>query len=74
VINKAFPRGPDNAEAAALLREYPEQWTYLEAPLGNRKAFSNAFGGGYAVTEYQPKDAKAIVELKTLYRHTFDTK
>jgi chromosome partitioning protein len=56
-----------------MLREYPEQWSYLETPLGIRKAFSNAFGGGYAVTEYQPKDAKAIAEMIALYRHLFDT-
>jgi chromosome partitioning protein len=72
VINKAFPRGSDNREAADMLREYPEHWGYLDTPLGTRKAFSNAFGGGYAVTEYQPKDAKAIAEMAALYRHLFD--
>jgi chromosome partitioning protein len=74
VINKAFPRGPDNAETAAMLREYPEHWMFLDAAVGNRKAFSNAFGEGYAVTEYQPKDAKAIAEIQALYRCIFDTK
>jgi chromosome partitioning protein len=73
LINKAFPRGPDNAEAAALLQEYPEHWTYVDTPIGNRKAFSNAFGGGYAVTEYQAKDTKAIAEMRALYRYIFDT-
>jgi chromosome partitioning protein len=73
VINKAFPRGSDNREAAGMLREYPEHWAYLDTPIGTRKAFSNAFGGGYAVTEYQPKDAKAIAEMMALYRHIFDT-
>jgi chromosome partitioning protein len=74
VLNKAFPRGSDNIEAAAILREYPEHWSYVDAPIGNRKAFSNAFGGGYAVTEYQPKDPKAIGEITLLYRRVFDTK
>jgi chromosome partitioning protein len=73
IINKAFPRGSDNTDAAEMLREYPEQWTYLETPVGTRKAFSNAFGGGYAVTEYQPKDVKAIAEMMALYRHLFHT-
>jgi len=73
MINKAFPRGPDNAEAASLLQEYSDYWTYLDTPVGNRKAFSNAFGGGYAVTEYQPRDAKALVEIQALYQHIFDT-
>jgi hypothetical protein len=35
-----------------MLREYPEHWAYLETPIGTRKVFSNAFGGGYAITEY----------------------
>jgi len=73
MINKAFPRGSDNAETAALLQEYPNHWTYVDTPIGNRKAFSNAFGGGYAVTEFQPKDTKAMAEIQALYRHMFDT-
>ena len=73
MINKAFPRGSDNAEAAALLQEYPDHWVYADTPIGNRKAFSNAFGGGYVVTEYQPKDTKAIKEIRALYRYIFDT-
>jgi chromosome partitioning protein len=73
VINKAFPRGSDNREAAAILQEYPEYWTYLAAPVGHRKALSNAFGGGYAVTEYQPKDPKAVAELMAVYQHLFNT-
>ncbi len=74
MINKAFPRGADNAEAAALLQEYADSWTYVATPVGNRKAFSNAFGGGYAVTEYQPRDAKALAEIRALYQYIFDTK
>lgn len=73
LLNKAFPRGSDNADAAALLGESPEVWMYLDTPLGLRKAFSNAFGGGYAITEYQPKDAKAIAEMTALYQYLFHT-
>ncbi len=73
IINKAFPRGSDNAEAAALLQEYPNYWSYVDTPIGNRKAFSNAFGAGYAVTEYLPKDTKAMAEIRTLYQYLFDT-
>jgi chromosome partitioning protein len=73
VINKAFARGPDNLETAALLQEYAEDWTYLDAAIGNRKAFSNAFGDGRAATEYLPKDAKAIREMTRLCRYIFDT-
>jgi len=67
VLNKAFPRGSDNVEAAAVLQKSPEAWHYLDVPIGARKAFSNAFGGGDAVTEYHPKDAKAITEMQALY-------
>ncbi len=74
IINKAFSRGSDNAEAAAILQEYPDYWIYLETLIGNRKAFSNAFGSGQAVMEYQPKDTKALKEMRALYRHLFDTK
>jgi chromosome partitioning protein len=73
IINKAFARGSDNTDAADMLLEYSEHWTYLDTPIGTRKAFSNAFGGGYAVTEYQPKDSKAIAEMMALYRYLFHT-
>jgi chromosome partitioning protein len=73
VINKAFPRGSDNQDTAEMLRESSAHWSYLDTPVGMRKAFSNAFGGRYAVTEYQPKDAKAVAEMMALYRHIFDT-
>jgi chromosome partitioning protein len=73
LINKAFPRGQDNRETAEILRDYGEHWTYLDTPIGTRKAFSNAFGSGCAITEYQPKDGKAIAEMLALYRHLFDT-
>lgn len=73
IINKAFARGSDNTDAADMLREYPEYWTYVETPISTRKAFSNAFGGGYAVTEYQPRDAKAIAEMTALYQYVFHT-
>ena len=72
-LNMAFPRGTDNAEAAAYLRERAAHWTYLDQPIGMRKAFSNAFGQGYTVTEFIPKDPKAIREMTALYRQIFGT-
>jgi chromosome partitioning protein len=73
VLNKAFPRGSDNAETAVLLQEYVDHWTYLDTPIGNRKAFSNAFGVGTVVTEYQPRDTKAMAEIRALYKYVFNT-
>ena len=74
VINKAFSRGLDNAEAATMLQDYPEYWQYLDAPLVDRKAFSNAFGEGCAVNEYRPRDAKAIAEIQALSQYIIHIK
>jgi len=71
-INKAFSSGSDNVDAAAMLQEHPDYWQYLETPIGNRKAFSSAFGKGYAITEYTPKDTKATHEMMALYSHIFN--
>jgi chromosome partitioning protein len=68
IINKGFARGTDNKEAAGMLQEQAAHWHYLDTPIGDRKAFSNAFGNGLAVTEYTPKDAKAIAEITALHR------
>lgn len=71
-INKAFSSGSDNDDAATILQEHPDYWQYLDTPIGNRKAFSSAFGKGYSITEHAPKDAKATNEMMTLYLHIFD--
>ena len=70
-INRADPRGQDNAEAEELLRENAAL-TFAHTPLGGRKAFSNAAAQGIAVTELRPSDPKAIEEMLTLFRYVFD--
>lgn len=72
-INRADPRGQDNDEAAEVLRE-TEMLSFIETPLGARKAFSNAAAAGLAVTEIKPQDLKATEEMMMLYRYIFDTK
>jgi len=72
-INRADPRGQDNDDAAEVLRE-TESLSFIETPLGARKAFSNAAAAGLAVTEIKPQDSKATEEIMTLYRYIFDTK
>lgn len=72
-INRADPRGQDNDDAAEVLRE-TESLSFIETPLGTRKAFSNAAAAGLAVTEIKPQDAKATEEMMMLYRYIFDTK
>lgn len=72
-INRADPRGQDNDDAAEVLRE-TESLSFIETPLGARKAFSNAAAAGLAVTEIKPQDSKATEEMMMLYRYIFDTK
>lgn len=67
-LNRSDPRGRDNLGASELLSE-SDAYTFLDAPLGNRKAFSNAAAVGMSVTEVKPRDKKAINELQTLFNH-----
>jgi chromosome partitioning protein len=71
VINRADAKGADNAEAAAIASEIPNL-TYLDAPLGNRKAFRSAAAQGLAVTEVKPTDPKAIAEMTRLLKYLFE--
>jgi len=71
-INKADPRGSENAEAAELLRSRPAL-TFIPTGLGNRKAFGAAAAAGLGVVELRPQDAKASEEIQALYGYLFDT-
>ena len=70
VINRADAKGSDNQDAAEIASEIPGL-VYVDAPLGNRKAFRAAAAQGLAVTELKPQDAKAISELNKLFQHLF---
>lgn len=72
-INRADPRGQDNEDTAEVLKE-TEDLSFIDTPLGSRKAFSNAAAGGLGVTELKPQDAKATEEIMRLYRYVFDIK
>ena len=71
-LNKAEPRGPDNEEAAEMLREVQTLQFLDNVVLVYRKAYRTAAGRGLAVTEVKPRDDKTIKEFMTLYRHLFD--
>jgi chromosome partitioning protein len=71
IINRADSQGKDNTEAATIAQE-TAGLDYLDAPLGNRKAFRSAAAQGLAVTEVKPTDSKAIAEMKRLYQYLFD--
>ena len=66
-------REPENAEAANMLSEI-DGLTYLDAPLGSRKAFSHAATQGLAVTELtgHHHNPRATAEITTLFQHCFN--
>jgi chromosome partitioning protein len=70
-INKADPRGSENAEAAELLRSRPAL-TFIPTGLGARKAFGSAAAAGLGVTELRPQDPKASEEVRALFGYLFD--
>lgn len=67
-INKADPSGTDNDDAAELLRE-SELWSFVDAQLGERKAFANAVAKGLGIAELKPRNEKAIQEFAELWKH-----
>lgn len=66
-LNRADPRGSDNDEAADALRD-TEVLQFIDAPLGNRKAYANAAAQGLGVLELHPEDRKASTEFRVLYQ------
>jgi chromosome partitioning protein len=70
-LNRADPRGQDNEEAAAVIRD-TEALTFLDTPLGNRKVFANAGAIGLCVCELLPNDPKATGEITTLFARLFN--
>ncbi len=72
-LNRADPRGSDNQEAAEVLRD-SDVLQYLDTPLGNRKAYSNAAAQGMGVMELQPTDPKATAEFHALYNIVRDVR
>jgi chromosome partitioning protein len=70
VLNAADAQGTDNTEAAEALGEIAGI-TYLPFAIVRRKAFPNAAAAGRAVTEHQPRDAKAIEEITALAAAVF---
>ncbi len=71
VLELVAVEGYSYKEAAEVLQETPAL-TFIDTPLGSRKAFSNAAAKGLAVTELRPADLKANDEIMTLFRYLFD--
>ena len=69
-LNRADPRGPDNAAAAEIIAEAPGL-DLLETSIGSRKAFGNAAAAGLAVTELAG-GSKAADEMVLFYRRVMN--
>lgn len=69
-LNRADAKGRDNVDAANHARQVTVL-SYLDIPLGNRKAYRNAAGQGLGVAELKPVDPKARDEMGRLFRSLF---
>jgi chromosome partitioning protein len=73
-LNRTDPQGQgtDNTEAAELLRDI-KSLTFIDTPLGSRKAFAHAASQGLAVTELtgSQRNPKASAEVMALFTHCF---
>lgn len=67
-LNRADARGSDNDDAAELLAQ-SNVMTFLDMPLGNRKAFSHAAAKGLGVIELTHAEDKAVQEVKALFNY-----
>lgn len=70
-LNRADSRGDENNDAAEMLSE-SEQVTFIDAPLGYRKAFSTAAASGLGVIELKTADDKAAIEFRNLMQKISD--
>jgi chromosome partitioning protein len=73
-LNRTDPQGQgtDNAEAVELLRDI-KSLTFIDTPLGSRKAFAHAASQGLAVTELtgSQRNPRANAEIMNLFTHCF---
>jgi chromosome partitioning protein len=69
-VNRAFANSTDNDDTMTAISE-AEGIELIPLKIGDRKAFSNAFGAGLTVPEIKPRAEKAIEELQALYLWCF---
>lgn len=69
-INRADHQGHQNTEAEDFLKD-SETLKYIPCALGNRKAFASSIADGLGVSEYKPRDSKAVGEMERLYQDVF---
>lgn len=64
-INRADHQGSQNEETREVLAD-SDNINFLNASLGDRKAFGVAFDYGRSITEHKPRNKKAIREMHNL--------
>lgn len=74
ILNRADCQGSDNDDTVHAIQQ-TEGIEYLPTPIGQRKAFCNAFSLGYSVIEMKgaSADKKAQAEIKALSQMIFDS-
>lgn len=70
-LNRCDPTGGDNDDAADLIRNEARNLLFLDAGLGNRKAYAKAAASGLGVAELRPLDEKAAAEAARLHDAVF---
>lgn len=70
ILNRAKPSGRDNDDTITVLREYSDI-EIIHGSIGNRGAFSSAFGRGLSVAEYRPLNSKAAKEISDLIKSLY---
>ena len=74
-LNNTDPagKGTENHDAAEMLKDN-KSLTFINAPLGRRKAYSHAATAGLSVTELlrPARNQQAIDEIMTLFQYCFD--
>ena len=72
VLNQADTAGQDNDQAMALATQTIPGLQALQVQIRRRKSYNNAAADGLAVTEFRPRDTKAIEEIEALVDSVFN--
>lgn len=73
IFNRAspHPQASDHVEAKELVESFP-QFNLVKTFICDRKDFQKAVAEGKAITEYRPRNDKAIEEITSLYNEIFN--
>lgn len=74
ILSLADAQGKDNEQAANLLTQYDATITHLDCPIVRRKVWADAISAGLGVTEYTPRNSKAVAEIGNLVKAIYATR